>query len=105
MLTAKLWVTQPSTVKYLRDLPMDADFETNVKDTTVVSNADMTEYGWVCIGTADMDFHLDLTDRTMQAAVASFDLAEQTLRAEYEQKLRALAQAKQEFLALPAPRG
>jgi len=105
MLTVKLWAASPTELKRLMDLTIgEDDYEEKVFKIAYPTNLDMTGQGWIEIGTVSMDFHLELTDTTTQAAMAAFDLAEEKLRSEFNDKLAQLLQAKQEFLSLPAPK-
>ena len=110
MHTETLWASNPQQLKALMELmelsPLEKGYDGRVFELTHGANTtcDMTEYGWVKVGTVDHQFHLELSDKQTQEALASLDMAEKKLTDEYMEKLNALKQVRQEFLALPAPK-
>lgn len=102
MLTVTLWAVSPSALKYLRELDLTAkDYEERVRQTTAAAPTDMSEHGWIPIGTVTYQFNLDLGDKALQAAVGVYDKMEEKLREKFNTDLQAINVAKQEFLALP----
>ena len=107
MYTETLWVSNPQKLKELRELSTAAeDYEEQLTELTCRASrhCDMTEYGWIKVGTVDHQFHLELSDKQTQDALASLALAEKELTDVYMGKLNALRQVRQELLALPAPK-
>lgn len=107
MHTETLWVSNPQKLKELMELSaLEKGYSERVFELThgANTNCGMTEYGWIKVGTVDHQFHLELSDKQTQDALASLDMAEKKLTDEYMEKLSALKQVRQEFLALPAPK-
>ena len=107
MHTEALWAINPQNLKGLMELkPGSEDYGRQVHMLTHDAGLDydMTSYGWVKVGTVRHHYSLELSDKLMQEALAAIDMAEKKLTDEYMEKLNALKQARQEFLALPAPK-
>lgn len=107
MHTETLWTSNPQHLKALMELKISAeDYGHQVHAHTLCceDGLDMSTHGWVKVGTVDHQFHLELSDKQTQEALAALDMAEKKLTDEYMEKLNALKQARQEFLALPAPK-
>ena len=107
MYTETLWITNPQKLKELRELSTTGEgYEAQLIELARGASplCDMTGYGWIKVGTVDRQFHLELSDKQTQDALASLALAEKELTAAYMEKLNALKQVRQELLALPAPK-
>lgn len=64
-------------------------------------STDMSEYGHVLLGTAEVEFTPPTTD-PVDAELASIDKAVQSVRAELQGKLNALQGRRDDLLALPS---
>lgn len=72
--------------------------------TLISPDSDMSSYGWVRIGTAEVVCEVDPIEDGIAAAVAACDLAEEKLRNELNKKLAEIGTVKQNLLSLPAPK-
>lgn len=107
MYTETLWAVNPQNLKSLMELRLgceDYDQQVHMLTHAYDLDCDMTSYGWVKVGTVRHHYNLELSDKLMQDALVAIDMAEKKLTDEYMEKLNALKQVRQEFLALPAPK-
>lgn len=64
-----------------------------------IYHCDMSEYGYICLGTVEVTFTAPTTD-PVAAEVDSIDKAMQSVRAEMQSKLNALQERRDNLLAI-----
>ena len=99
--TKIVWCSSPEQfLLYKNASPENQESYTSLAHT----NCDMTEYGWVKVGMAEISFDLYPLDDGIAAALAGCDKAEAKLREELNDKLAGILEIRQKLLCLPAPK-
>lgn len=80
-------------------MTMYAHVERYGEEPFYLNQFDMSEYGYVCLGTVEVTFTAPTTD-PVAAEVDSIDKAMQSVRAEFQGKLNSLQERRDNLLAI-----
>lgn len=99
MVTMNAWL---SSVEYLHRFA-DANDEQRANMTRFTAlELDMSDCGWVRIGTASIDLHVDSQESIDGGAIKVIDLAIEKVRADFALRIKELQDARASLLSLPA---
>lgn len=100
--TQVVWCPSPEAFRLFKN---EENMEKATSHTQLVDEGcDMTPYGWIKVGVANVTYNFAPPKDGVKQAVEACDVAIDKLRKECEEKISAIQMLKQDFLALPAPK-
>lgn len=97
----KAWASSPEMLRSF--LAANSPEEQWEIATLASPEADMTHYGWVEVGHAEVEYSFLQKELLIPEGIRTLDLAERKLREDLNDKLRVLRGLRQDLLALTAP--